>query len=179
MWGGFARSAGVDRVGLGEWFGKGQVMDGRCSCGAVRFKISASPIVTHACHCTSCQTASGSAFAMNAIVETSEIEVLAGRLSERCLPTHSGKGQFAQQCDECGVTLWSFFAGMGSGLAFVRVGTLLPGHGVTPDVHIYTASKQPWVPIPEGARQFDGFYNPPELWGPDGLARYQAAREAQ
>ena len=52
--------------------------EGRCTCGAVRYRVNAAPLIVHACHCTECQRLTGSAFALNAVVETAEVELLAG-----------------------------------------------------------------------------------------------------
>jgi len=153
-------------------------MEGTCACGTCRFRVTVAPIVTHACHCTACQRETGSVFATNAVVESAAIELLNGDPVAVTLPSASGKGQILHRCPDCGVTLWSNYAGLGPSLSFIRVGTLAPGHGIVPDVHIYTSTRQPWVPIPDGARVFDDFYKLPEVWGPEGLARWKTAREA-
>src|SRR5690348_810556 len=36
--------------------------EGGCLCGAVRYRLTAVPIVTYTCHCTACQRITGSAF---------------------------------------------------------------------------------------------------------------------
>ncbi|KAI9353204.1 Mss4-like protein [Zopfochytrium polystomum] len=57
-------------------------MDGGCACGLVRFRLEAPPMAVHCCHCTSCQRETGSAFALNAMVETSRIALLSS--SSKC-----------------------------------------------------------------------------------------------
>jgi len=66
-------------------------------------------------------------------------------------PSLSGKGQVIARCPKCFVAVWSNYSGGGPAIRFVRVGTLDEGHGLEPDVHIYTGSKVGWVVIPEGA----------------------------
>lgn len=51
-------------------------MEGGCSCGLIRYRITQAPIVVHCCHCTSCQRETGSAFAINAIIESTSLEQL-------------------------------------------------------------------------------------------------------
>ena len=153
-------------------------MIGQCTCGACAFRLTRAPIVTHACHCTWCQRETGGAFAINAVVETTSVEMLKGAPVTFAMPSQSGKGQVLHRCSDCGVTLWSNYAGSGPAMAFVRVGTLEPGHGIVPDVHIFTSTKLPWVPLPEGAAVYEEFYSPPDVWGAEGLARFRAAREA-
>lgn len=150
-------------------------MDGRCVCGEVRYRLKAEPIVTHCCHCSWCQRETGSAFALNAVVETANVEVLAGQPELVHTPSASGKGQKIVRCPTCRIALWSHYPGAGPNLSFVRVGTLETPDAVPPDIHIYASSKQPWVTLPEGARSAPEFYDPKTVWSADGLARYRAA----
>ncbi|MFY9687786.1 MAG: GFA family protein, partial [Pseudolabrys sp.] len=55
---------------------QGNVMAGGCTCGAVRYRLKAQPLFVHCCHCTWCQRESGSAFAVNAFIEASQVELL-------------------------------------------------------------------------------------------------------
>ena len=59
-------------------------------------------------------------------------------------------------------------------MAFVRVGTLDDPDLLPPDVHIFTASKQPWVVLPEGTPTFAEYYERESLWPAESLARRQA-----
>ena len=54
------------------------VMDGRCGCGAIHFRLKSAPLFVHCCHCKDCQRQTGSAFVLNALIETDRIEVLSG-----------------------------------------------------------------------------------------------------
>ena len=150
-------------------------MDGRCVCGEVRYRLKAEPIVTHCCHCRWCQRETGTAFALNAVVETANVEVLAGEPDLVQTPSASGKGQKIARCPTCRIALWSHYPGAGPNISFVRVGTLEAPDDVPPDIHIYTSSKQPWVTLPEGARSAPEFYDPKTVWSAEALARYRAA----
>ena len=130
----------------------------------------------HCCHCTWCQRETGSAFAVNALIEATKIEILSGHLQKTTLPSASGKGQVFHRCPECGVTLWSNYAGAGEGVHFVRIGTLDDPAITAPDVHIYTSSKLPWVDLPDGVPAVAEFYRMSEYWPPDSIARFKAAR---
>lgn len=57
---------------------------------------------------------------------------------------------------------------------FVRVGSLDRPGLLSPDVHIFTASKQPWVVIPEGTPAFEELYEREKLWPAESLTRRQA-----
>ncbi|KAH8884335.1 hypothetical protein GQ53DRAFT_797813 [Thozetella sp. PMI_491] len=66
-------------------------LDGGCSCGKIRYRIKHTPLIVHCCHCTSCQRETGSAFAINAVIEAQGVTRLASSLptapSRRSLPS--------------------------------------------------------------------------------------------
>jgi len=151
-------------------------VEGRCTCGKVRYRMTARPLFVHCCHCSWCQRESGSAFAVNALVEASNVELLEGAVAETTLPTNSGKGQTMGRCPDCGVTLWSRYLGMPADVRFVRAGTLEDPTAVSPDIHIYTSTRQPWVTLPDGVPAFEGFYRLSETWPAESLQRFNAVR---
>lgn len=151
-------------------------LEGRCSCGAVRYRMEAPPLFVHCCHCTWCQRETGSAFALNAMVERDRLSLLQGAPEEVLTPSESGKGQRILRCPHCRVALWSHYPGGGEAIAFVRVGTLETAHALRPDVHIYTASKQAWVVLDDGAPAFEAFYDPKQQWAPETMQRYRDAK---
>ena len=53
-------------------------LEGGCTCGAVRYRLTDAPMFVHCCHCTSCQTETGSAFVLNALIESDRVETIAG-----------------------------------------------------------------------------------------------------
>ena len=151
-----------------------EMLEGRCSCGEVRYRLTQLPMFVHCCHCTECQRQSGSAFAVNALIETACVEVTKGAPVEVNLPTESGNPHPALRCGVCGITLWSHYGGRRA-VSFVRVGTLDNAGEVRPDVHIFTRSKAPWVRLPDGALAFEVYYDTQKLWPPESLARRKAA----
>ncbi|WP_417278068.1 GFA family protein [Celeribacter sp.] len=153
-------------------------MQGRCTCGEVEFEIAVPPMIVHCCHCSWCQRETGSAFALNAYVETSEIKGIKGVPDMVMTPSNSGHGQSIARCPTCKVALWSHYAGSGEVFAFVRCGTLEDRAEIVPDVHIFTSTKLPWVVLPEGAQVFEAFYSPKEVWSEASLARFNAAKGA-
>ena len=94
-------------------------------------------------------------------------------------PSNSGRGQKISRCPECGIALWSNYGGAGDAVRFVRVGTLDDPDVCPPDVHIFTASKQPWVILPPGAPAFREYYDRNDIWPPESLARRQALLAAR
>jgi hypothetical protein len=148
--------------------------EGGCTCRTVRYRMMRAPLVVHCCHCRWCQRETGSAFVLNALIETSALERLSGEPELVPTPSNSGKGQKIARCPACRIAVWSHYAGIGEVLAFVRVGTLDEPDRCPPDVHIYTESKQPWVVIPAGARAFSQYYKSAEVWSAASLARREA-----
>lgn len=147
--------------------------DGRCSCGAVKYRMTDRPLVVHGCHCTWCQRESGTAFAVNALIESDRMEILKGGLARVEIPGGSGKGQILIKCPECLVTLWSHYAGMGEDMSFVRVGTLDEPSALPPDVHIYTSTKQPWLVLEGNTPVMAEYYRKKDIWRDDSLKRFE------
>lgn len=149
-------------------------LDGGCDCRRVRYRLAAAPWVVHCCHCRWCQRASGASFALNAMVEADQVLLLGDAPTLVHTPTESGAGQAVARCPDCQVALWSHYAGAGPLVSFVRVGTLDQPDRLPPDVHIFTASKQPWVSLPPDARAFPEYYERESVWPAASLARRQA-----
>ncbi len=149
-------------------------LEGGCDCRALRYRMESGPLVVHCCHCRWCQRESGSAFALNAMIEADRVTLLAGEPEFVHTPSESGQGQRIARCPNCRVAVWSHYAGAGPLLAFVRVGTLDDPDALAPDVHIFTASKQPWVAIPPGAKAAAEYYDRNEVWPPESLERRKA-----
>ncbi|MCB9595995.1 MAG: GFA family protein [Sandaracinaceae bacterium] len=149
-------------------------VEGGCACEAVRYRLVERPLFVHCCHCTWCRRESGSAFAINALIETSFVELLEGRPKRVPLTSASGKGQDVMRCEVCGTAVWSHYAGKRDALAFIRVGTLDDPSVAPPDIHIFTSSKLPWVVLPEGVTAVEEYYRRSEHWPAESYARYQA-----
>ena len=147
---------------------------GGCTCGSVRYRLERAPLIVHGCHCRWCQRETGSAFALNALIESDHLELISGRTELVATPSNSGKGQQIARCPSCRIALWSHYGGLGTVLSFVRVGTLDDPDRFPPDVHIYTESRQPWVVLPPGARVFPQYYRSAEVWSSASLARREA-----
>ncbi len=150
-------------------------LEGRCTCGDIRYRLEAAPIMVHCCHCSYCQRESGTAFALNAMIETDRVTLLSNRPEMVVTPSNSGKGQKIIRCPSCRVALWSHYAGAGEAIAFIRVGTLEDPSRCPPDVHIFTSSRQPWVILNSGTPAFPEFYDPKTFWPAAAMQRRQSA----
>ncbi len=148
---------------------------GGCTCGAVRYRMVSEPMFVHCCHCRWCQRETGARFALNALIESDRVEVR-GEVDVVDTPSASGQGQRIARCPRCQVALWSHYAmpRIGHLVSFVRVGTLDEPDRITPDIHIYTSTKQPWLVLPPGAPAVPGYYRAADYWPAPSLARRAA-----
>src|SRR5690606_14061886 len=118
----------------------------------------------------------GTAFALNALIEASRIELLEGEPETIDTPSASGKGQRITRCPTCRVAVWSNYAGAGPAVHFVRVGTLDEPGRFPPNIHIFTSTKLPWVVLPPGTPAVPEYYSSREHWPAESLARARALR---
>ncbi|HEX7329037.1 MAG TPA: GFA family protein [Casimicrobiaceae bacterium] len=132
------------------------------------------PLFVHCCHCRWCQRESGAAFALNAMIEADRVIELGQAPELVATPSASGLGQTIARCPTCRVAVWSHYAGAGPLVTFVRVGTLDDPDCLPPDIHIFTASKQPWVVLPPGTPAVAEYYDRNEYWPEGSLARRRA-----
>jgi hypothetical protein len=149
------------------------VSEGGCSCGEVRYRLTADPLIVHCCHCLNCQRQTGSAFVINLVIETDCVEVVQGSPQRVDVPRDEGV-QPIYRCSTCQVALFSEYSR--PWLRFVRAGTLDDPSAVAPDVHIFTRSKLDWVTLPESTPAFEVFYDPQAIWSQASLEREAAHR---
>ena len=139
---------------------------GSCQCGAINYAVNTEPLFTYACHCSSCQKRTGSAFSLGLVIATAALQ-LDGTLTAWSRVSQEGTTNTRYSCADCGNIIY----GIGDNapeLAKLQAGTLEDTSAVEPEVHMWTVRKQPWVRLPSRVHQFE---TPPE----DPLALLQAA----
>jgi hypothetical protein len=149
-------------------------LDGGCTCRAIRYRLTDAPLFVHCCHCRWCQRETGASFALNAMIESDRVTLTAGTPEIVDTPSNSGKGQKIARCPHCRIAVWSNYAGAGDAVRFVRVGTLDDPDRLPPDIHIFTASKQPWVLIPPQMPAVEEYYDRQQYWPAASLERRRA-----
>ncbi|MDP9089401.1 MAG: GFA family protein [Pseudomonadota bacterium] len=128
---------------------------GGCLCRAVRFQISAPPLVTRICWCRLCQyLASG-----NATVNTcfpKDAVNFTGALRDYTCTADSGNVMHRRFCPLCGTQVFTTSEARPT-LIFVRAGTLDDPTVAQPSVTIWTSQAPRWACIdadlPRVARQ--------------------------
>jgi hypothetical protein len=146
-------------------------VEGGCTCRFVRYRILTKPLFVHCCHCRWCQRETGASYALNALIEADRVQVLEGEVEIINTPSNSGKGQKISRCPRYRIAVWSNYGGAGDAVRFVRVGTLDEPDRFPPDIHIFTASKQPWVVLPPNVPAVAEYYKASEVWPKESLER--------
>jgi hypothetical protein len=116
---------------------------GGCQCKSVRYQFTGSPLTCYACHCTDCQTSSGSAFTLSMIVKREDISVIEGEVAINRF-NHNGTDVQRHHCAKCGTGLWFSAAQMPEVVA-LKPGTLDDTNWFKPVAHLWLRSAQPWV----------------------------------
>src|SRR5262245_57408290 len=135
-------------------------MEGGCRCGKIRFRISKTPLLTMACHCTGCQHMSASAFSTSVMVPTDGVELIAG---DPVIGGLHGQRAPPQHCDwrKC----WVFTCIVPEmGFTNVRAGALDDPSWFAPFVDVYTSEALPWAKT--GARHSYPQFPTMEQYGP-------------
>jgi hypothetical protein len=148
------------------------LLEGGCECGRMRYRLEGPPIFVNCCHCRQCQKIGGSAFALNAMIESARVAFVGGPDDAPVEVDGSAR------CPACRTLLWALHPEFGGSILFIRVGTLDEGERLPPDAHFFVRSKHPWLALPEGVPSFDtlpGEGDPP-LLSPEAAARLEAAR---
>ena len=149
-------------------------LEGGCACRSVRYALKSRPMFVNCCHCTDCQRLTGSAFVINAVIETNQIEVSGPEPVAIQVPSTSGKPHDIHRCPRCQTALWSDY-GRRPQLRFVRVGTLDDPGSLEPDAHVFTSTKLPWVQLEGSAPAFEEYYDLKAIWPKQSLERRRAA----
>jgi hypothetical protein len=154
--------------------------EGGCTCRAVRYRLTSRPLFVHCCHCRWCQRETGTAFALNALIERDRVQLLASEPETVLTPSESGVGQRIVRCPACRIAVWSHYGhgALSDAVRFVRVGTLDDPDLLPPDIHIFTMSKQPWVKLDPAVPAVHEYYDPATLWPPESRERRRALRAA-
>lgn len=122
---------------------------GGCRCGAVRYTLAAeAPPPVYCCHCSACQSWSGSAFTEQAPVRAAALTV-EGQLSTFTYQTGSGATSTHSACSACFSRVFNVNERL-PGWVLLRVGTLDLSDTLVPRGHIWVSRKQPWVTLPDG-----------------------------
>jgi hypothetical protein len=133
----------------------GDVHEGGCVCGAVRYRTTGMPARVAACACAWCQKRTGSAFGLSVYFEEANVEVLQGALRKHRLASDAGRWIETEFCEVCGTTVtWTLE--LRPGLRGIAGGTFdQPTFWYDLEAFIFTRSKPDWLSLPDGIESHD------------------------
>ncbi len=132
--------------------------------------------------CRWCQRETGASFALNAMIETDRLKLVAGEVEWTTVPSESGTGQSIARCPKCRIAVWSIYLSnsdhIKQHIRIVRVGTLDTPDALPPDVHIWISEKQPWIVLSDKVPAYpEQNYVQEDVWSEEGLARRRKVDE--
>ena len=148
-------------------------LEGGCACGQVRYRLKTAPLFVHCCHCKDCQRQTGTAFVLNALIETDRVDRLSGNTTLFPMPTDSGKPHEVARCATCGTAVWSHYGGL-TKLSFIRVGTLDEPSRCRRTCISTPARSCRGSRCPPNVPSFAAYYDSKRLWPAESLERRKA-----
>jgi hypothetical protein len=120
-------------------------IDGGCHCGNIRYEAEVDPTKVVICHCTDCQTLSGSTF--RSVVPTKEgsFRLLSGTPKVYVKTGESGNKREQTFCPNCGTPIYSGPIGKGAKVVSLRVGTIRQRDQMVPTDQYWFRSAQAWL----------------------------------
>ena len=120
-------------------------IDGRCHCGNIRYEAEVDPATVVICHCTDCQTLSGSAFRIVVPTIAGTFNLLAGAPKVYVKIGENGNKREQTFCPDCGSPIYSAPVGTGPRVVGLRVGTIRQRDQLIPSDQFWCRSSQSWL----------------------------------
>ena len=120
-------------------------IDGGCHCGAIRYEADIDPTKVVICHCTDCQTLSGTAYRTVVPAEANSFELLCGSPKLYAKTADDGSTRLQAFCPECGSPLYSAPPEGEVGYFGIRVGTSNQRDLLVPKNQYWMRSAQSWT----------------------------------
>jgi len=128
------------------------VLNGKCECGAVHYRVADEFLYAANCHCSNCRAATGTAFKAFAGIERAKLEVVDGRDSLLIVGEENSNHT---RCGACGSLLYSVVRD--GEYVHVAMGSLVDAPRIRPTEHIFVGSKAPWFEITDDLPQFEEY----------------------
>jgi hypothetical protein len=133
-------------------------IDGACHCGFITIEGEADPDKVQICHCTDCQTGTGSAFRVSIPVPGSSLKMKGQPATYLKTTAASGRPRLQAFCPQCGSPIYSTSPGDGVQPSYmVRVGILRQRDQLAPRRQNWLRSARAWVTqldaIPKNEKQ--------------------------
>jgi hypothetical protein len=119
-------------------------IDGQCHCGHVTYEAAVDPTKVSICHCTDCQTLTGSPYRVTAVCSDGDVR-LTGKAPKIYAKTgDNGRVRYQHFCSECGSPLFTSGEG-GPDDWGVRWGSIRQRAQLRPKRQIWCGSAAPWI----------------------------------
>ncbi|WP_270937388.1 GFA family protein [Falsiroseomonas oryzae] len=126
-------------------------IDGACHCGRISYEADIAPDAVMVCHCTDCQTLSGSAFRTVALTVPGGFRLLSGEPRIYVKTAESGRRRQQAFCGDCGSPIYATAEGAEPKVYSVRLGTSRQRGELRPRTQIWHRSALPWLADLPGA----------------------------
>ncbi|KIH93224.1 hypothetical protein SPBR_03299 [Sporothrix brasiliensis 5110] len=135
---------------------------GSCSCGAIQIEVQGGPAHVALCHCRNCHKTTSSTYSLNWVVPRTNFKVVAGEPTTYIATGGSGNPVERKFCNKCSSTLWTESASF-AGVVVVKAGVMDDNAFAEfqPASETFTSRKPGWVPVVEGAAQFEEAWKAP------------------
>ena len=120
-------------------------IDGGCHCGYIAYEAEADPAKAMICHCTDCQTLSGSAFRTVLPTQKGSFKLRSGKLKIYVKTGESGTARPQSFCPKCGTPIYSTVVGEDPKVHFLRLGAVRQRDQFIPNLQVWSRSAQHWV----------------------------------
>ena len=119
-------------------------IDGGCHCGNITYEADINPEAVSLCHCSDCQTMTGTAYRLNVRVKKANFKLSGGKLKLYVKTAESGNKRTQAFCPECGTPIYSTTNDADPQEFGLRVGTVRQRAQLPPKKQGWCRSAMPW-----------------------------------
>ena len=119
-------------------------IDGRCHCGEITYEAEVDPNAMLICHCTDCQTLTGSAFRAVVTAPAAHFALRTGMPKSYVKIAASGNKRRHAFCGDCGTPIYACASENPDNYS-LRVGTITQRAALRPRQQIWRRSALDWV----------------------------------
>ena len=131
-------------------------VNGACHCGFITLEGEADPALVNICHCTDCQTGTGSAFRVSVPIPGDKFKIKGTPTNYVKTTSESGNPRVQAFCPKCGSPIYSTTPGEGQQATYiVRVGILKERDQLVPKRQSWFRSARNWVTQMDGIPKFE------------------------
>jgi len=125
----------------------------RCQCSQAKYQLKGEPLTCYTCHCTDCQSESGSAFTLSMVVNAADVELVQGDVKVDTYH-HNNTEIKRHSCHRCGSALWFSADSIGDYYA-LKAGAFEDSSWIKPIAHLWTGSAQPWLQLDDDIPRYE------------------------